>query len=49
MGIQFEEHDLVKAHGREYAEYRKQVPMFIPRLMGKDSVDGKAAANSAVG
>ncbi len=40
VAIQFEERDLVKAHGRDYAEYRKQVPMFIPRLMGKESVGG---------
>jgi protein-S-isoprenylcysteine O-methyltransferase Ste14 len=49
VAIQFEEGDLVKAHGWDYAEYRKQVPMFIPRLMGKESVGRKAAASSAAG
>lgn len=32
IAIQFEERDLVKAHGLDYANYRKQVPMLVPRL-----------------
>jgi protein-S-isoprenylcysteine O-methyltransferase Ste14 len=31
VAVQFEERDLVAAHGPDYANYRKQVPMFIPR------------------
>lgn len=33
VGIQFEERDLIRAHER-YADYRKQVPMLIPRVKG---------------
>jgi methanethiol S-methyltransferase len=31
-GTWFEERDLVKAFGKEYEDYRKKVPAFIPRL-----------------
>lgn len=30
IAIQFEERDLLAYHGRDYAEYRRQVPMLIP-------------------
>jgi protein-S-isoprenylcysteine O-methyltransferase Ste14 len=32
IAIQLEERDLLAVHGRDYAEYRKRVPMLIPRL-----------------
>lgn len=32
IAIQFEERDLVTAHGSAYDEYRKQVPMLVPGL-----------------
>jgi protein-S-isoprenylcysteine O-methyltransferase Ste14 len=32
IAIQFEERDLVTIHGRDYADYRKRVPMLIPRF-----------------
>jgi len=32
VAIQFEERDLVKAHGKSYEAYRRQVPMLVPRL-----------------
>ena len=35
VAIQLEERDLVAHLGRDYAEYRKRVPMLIPRLSGK--------------
>jgi protein-S-isoprenylcysteine O-methyltransferase Ste14 len=30
IAIQFEESDMVRAHGRKYAAYRKRVPMIVP-------------------
>jgi protein-S-isoprenylcysteine O-methyltransferase Ste14 len=40
VAIQFEEKDLVRAHGRLYADYRKRVPMLIPSLAaGAASMD----------
>jgi protein-S-isoprenylcysteine O-methyltransferase Ste14 len=32
VAIQFEERDLVTAHGDDYVEYRKRTPMLIPRF-----------------
>jgi protein-S-isoprenylcysteine O-methyltransferase Ste14 len=32
IGLAFEEHDLLKSLGNTYQQYRKQVPMLIPRL-----------------
>ena len=32
IGIYFEERKLVRVYGKEYEEYRKKVPMLIPRL-----------------
>jgi protein-S-isoprenylcysteine O-methyltransferase Ste14 len=32
VAIQFEERDLVAHHGQSYADYRKRVPMVVPRL-----------------
>ena len=40
VAIQFEERDLVRAHG-EYAEYRKRVPMIIPAGRAKEPVRGQ--------
>jgi methanethiol S-methyltransferase len=37
IAIRFEEHDLVTEHGVRYSEYRKQVPMLVPRLGGRPS------------
>ena len=44
IGIRFEERDLVTFHGARYAEYRKLVPMLVPRLGGRPSgIDSEAA------
>jgi protein-S-isoprenylcysteine O-methyltransferase Ste14 len=34
VAIQLEERDLVAHLGRDYADYRKRVPMLVPRLLG---------------
>ncbi len=36
MAIQWEEKDLVSAHGKAYEDYRRRVPMLIPSLFKKD-------------
>ena len=48
VAIQLEERDLVKAHGRSYEEYRRQVPMLVPRVFGKGvkAQEIAAAANA---
>lgn len=35
IGIRLEERDLVTYHGTRYSEYKKQVPMLVPRLGGR--------------
>ncbi len=34
IAIRFEERDLVVVHGARYAEYRRSVPMLVPRIRG---------------
>jgi protein-S-isoprenylcysteine O-methyltransferase Ste14 len=44
IAIRLEERDLVAEHGARYSEYRKQVPMLVPRLGGRSSgIDSEAA------
>ena len=44
IAIRLEERDLVAEHGARYSEYRKQVPMLVPRLGGRPSgIDSEAA------
>lgn len=38
IAIRFEERDLEAVHGAPYAEYRRSVPMLIPRVRGKTAV-----------
>jgi len=44
IAIRFEEHDLVAEHGARYSEYRKQVPMLVPRLSSRSSGVGTKTA-----
>ncbi|HEY8503223.1 MAG TPA: isoprenylcysteine carboxylmethyltransferase family protein [Gemmataceae bacterium] len=39
VAIWFEERDLAAAHGPAYAEYRKRVPMLIPRLTARPAAE----------
>jgi protein-S-isoprenylcysteine O-methyltransferase Ste14 len=42
IAIQLEERNLADALGADYAEYRRRVPMLIPRLFGTDSTGREA-------
>jgi len=46
VAIQLEEKDLVTIHGRDYANYRKRVPMILP--LGKKQKSANQAYNEAV-
>lgn len=49
IAIRYEERDLVDLHGPAYAEYRRRVPMFVPRLGGKRvEMPGAVAQRSGV-
>jgi protein-S-isoprenylcysteine O-methyltransferase Ste14 len=43
LAIQFEEHDLLRAHGRLYAEYRQRVSMLLPLPRGTRAATGQDA------
>lgn len=38
VAIRFEEADLVKAHGKKYEQYRREVPMLVPGMSGAEPV-----------
>lgn len=41
IAIRLEERDLITCHGADYADYRRRVPMLIPRLVRSNSITGK--------
>jgi len=43
----FEERDLVAHFGRQYADYRRRVPMFMPRLAMRRDVAARLVADSS--
>jgi protein-S-isoprenylcysteine O-methyltransferase Ste14 len=43
IAIHLEERDLVTAHGEAYAEYRRHVPMLVPRFFAKKRMPQQAA------
>ena len=48
IAIQFEERDLVHAHGRAYEEYRRRVPMLVPfTRSAAPAAETKTAADAA--
>ena len=42
IAIQLEERDLLAAHGEAYAEYRRQVPMLVPRFFARKGMAQQA-------
>lgn len=47
IAIRLEEHDLVAEHGRSYADYRRRVPMLIPRLSRRRPDIGQPESTAA--
>jgi len=43
VAIRLEERDLADIHGAKYAEYRRTVPMLVPRVRLAEPADGKMA------
>jgi len=49
LAVIFEERDLIAHFGRQYEQYREQVPMFVPGLAGPRSPELSAVSTPALG
>lgn len=47
VAIQLEERDLIAQHGVDYENYRKRVPMLIPRLFRRSERPPRSCASRA--
>ncbi|MCS3729972.1 methanethiol S-methyltransferase [Bradyrhizobium betae] len=47
VALQFEERDLIAAFGATYQEYRRRVPMLVPRLFGRRRSDERPSPRPA--
>ena len=43
VGLRFEERDLIAQFGATYQQYRRRVPMLLPRLFGRSGADERQA------
>jgi methanethiol S-methyltransferase len=41
VGLQFEERDLIAEFGATYQQYRRRVPMLLPRIFGRAGADNR--------
>ncbi|TYO60747.1 isoprenylcysteine carboxylmethyltransferase family protein, partial [Bradyrhizobium hipponense] len=41
VALQFEERDLIAEFGATYQNYRRRVPMLVPRLFGRRQTDDR--------
>ena len=49
VGLQFEERDLIAQFGATYQQYRRRVPMLLPRIFGRHRADDRETdARSAI-
>lgn len=48
MGVWFEERSLARALGPDYARYRQEVPLYLPRLPRKEQAAASSVAGAAV-
>ena len=49
IGLQFEERDLIAEFGTTYQQYRRRVPMLLPRIFGRRRADNRQTeARSAI-
>jgi protein-S-isoprenylcysteine O-methyltransferase Ste14 len=47
VAIQFEERDLAHEHGASYQEYRRRIPMLVPRVVGRRASTMRPEASAA--